>query len=92
MMNKGLSKKFLGYAALALVCVLAGTLIGTARPAYRCDCNRDRFERGLISLGREELTTLINEDHGAEVNCYFCNKTYRFTETQLRTLLQRAQS
>ena len=67
-------------------------IIGTARPAYRCDCNRDRFERGLISLGREELTTLINEDHGAEVNCYFCNKTYRFTETQLRTLLQRAQS
>ena len=67
-------------------------IIGTSRPVYRCDCSRDRFERGLISLGREELTTLINEDHGAEVNCYFCNKTYRFTEKQLRTLLERAQS
>ena len=67
-------------------------IIGTARPLYRCDCNRDRFERGLISLGREELATLINEDHGAEVNCYFCNRTYRFTETQLRSLLERAQS
>ena len=67
-------------------------IIGTARPLYRCDCNRDRFERGLISLGREELATLINEDHGAEVNCYFCSRTYRFTETQLRSLLERAQS
>ena len=37
MMNKGLSKKFLGYAALALVCVLAGTLIGTARPAAQAE-------------------------------------------------------
>ncbi|MBR3503971.1 MAG: Hsp33 family molecular chaperone HslO [Clostridia bacterium] len=66
-------------------------VIGTARPAYRCDCNRDRFARGLISLGRDELNTLINEDHGAEVNCNFCNRTYRFTEKQLRALLERAQ-
>ena len=63
---------------------------GRLMPAYRCDCTRERFERGLISLGREELTSLIEEDHGAEVNCHFCNRSYRFSEKQLRDLLARA--
>ena len=59
-------------------------------PRYLCDCSRQRFERGLISLGREELNSMIREDHGAEVNCQFCNKKYLFTEAQLRDLLSRA--
>ena len=91
-----ISKTFAEYGLNGTLQQLLGHLepeiIGTARPAYRCDCNRDRFERGLISLGKDELTTLINEDHGAEVNCYFCNRTYRFSEQQLRALLERAQS
>ncbi len=65
-------------------------IIGTARPRYLCDCSRERFERGLISLGREELTSLINEDHGAELSCHFCNRTFRFTEKQLTSLLEQA--
>ena len=65
-------------------------IIGTARPRYLCDCSRERFERGLISLGRDELTTLINEDHGAELSCHFCNRTFRFTEKQLVSLLEQA--
>ena len=65
-------------------------IIDTLHPVYRCDCSRERFERGLISLGAEELTSLINEDHGAELNCHFCNCSYRFTEDQLRALLEQA--
>ena len=65
-------------------------ILGVARPKYLCDCSRERFERGLISLGAEELTTLINEDHGAELSCHFCNRTFRFTEGQLRNLLEQA--
>lgn len=65
-------------------------IIDTLHPAYRCDCSRERFERGLISLGADELTSLINEDHGAELNCHFCNCSYRFTEDQLRALLEQA--
>jgi len=65
-------------------------IIGTARPRYLCDCSRQRFERGLISLGEEELTSLINEDHGAELSCHFCNRTFRFTEKHLVHLLEQA--
>ncbi len=73
-----------------LLCHLEPEILGTARPRYLCDCSRERFERGLISLGAEELTSLIEEDHGAELNCHFCNRTFRFTEKQLRDLLERA--
>jgi len=73
-----------------LLCHLESEILGVARPKYLCDCSRERFERGLISLGAEELTTLINEDHGAELSCHFCNRTFRFTEGQLRNLLEQA--
>ena len=61
-------------------------------PRYHCDCSRERFERGLISLGVKDLTEIIEEDHGATVDCHFCNKRYRFDEAQLRGLLARAQA
>ena len=59
-------------------------------PAYRCDCSRERVERALISLGREELEDMIREQHGAQVDCHFCNKRYELSEEQLRDLLKRA--
>ena len=59
-------------------------------PAYRCDCSRERVERALISLGREELEDMIREQHGAQVDCHFCNKRYTLSEAQLRDLLARA--
>jgi len=95
-MFMNISKTFSEYGLNGALEQLLGHLepeiLSTARPAYHCDCCRDRFERGLISLGREELTKLIDEDHGAEVNCHFCNRTYRFSEQQLRDLLRRAQT
>ena len=57
---------------------------------YACDCSRARVERALISLGRDELTDMINEQHGAQVDCHFCNKRYEFSEEALRVLLNAA--
>ena len=59
-------------------------------PAYRCDCSVERIERALISLGREELESMINEDHGAQLECHFCNRRYQFTADELRALLDKA--
>ncbi len=67
-------------------------IIGQARPRYLCDCSRERFERGLISLGKEELTSLIQEDHGAELCCHFCNRKYLFSQQQLTRLLEQARA
>ena len=58
------------------------------QPAYRCDCSRERMERALLSLGRDELTQIIEEDGQAELNCHFCNSRYSFTKAELQRLLQ----
>jgi molecular chaperone Hsp33 len=55
---------------------------------YECNCSRDRMERNLISLGEKELIEMINDDHGAELQCHFCNKKYFFTEKELRNLIK----
>jgi molecular chaperone Hsp33 len=64
--------------------------VSDREPIYRCDCSKERIERALISTGRDELIDMIEEDHGAEVTCRFCDKVYRFTETELRSLLEAA--
>ena len=63
---------------------------GEREPLYHCDCSRERIERALISTGAVELGDMIDEDHGAEVTCRFCDKVYTFTEEDLRALLKAA--
>ncbi len=59
-------------------------------PEFRCDCSRERLERVLISLGEEEISDMIEKEHGAELTCHFCNQQYRFDEQDLRHLLAEA--
>ncbi len=49
---------------------------------------RNRFERGLISLGKEELKKLIETQDKIETTCQFCNKKYEFTKQELEELLK----
>lgn len=53
---------------------------------FQCQCSRERVESTLISLGQEELQTIINEDHKAEVVCHFCNEAYKFNRDDLEKL------
>ncbi len=53
---------------------------------FRCDCSRERVEKVLLSLGREELQSLIDEGRGAQLNCHFCNTDYSFTTEELEKL------
>ncbi len=55
--------------------------------AYRCDCSRERMERALISLGREELRAMIDEQGSAELTCRFCDNAQRFSREELEALL-----
>ena len=59
-------------------------------PHYRCDCSRDRIERVLVSLGAEELQDMIETQQGAQVDCHFCNKRYKFSADDLKMLLEAA--
>ena len=57
-------------------------------PKYECNCSKEKIERSLISLGREELCDIIEKDKKAELICHFCNKKYLFTEDELRKLIE----
>lgn len=55
---------------------------------YVCNCSRERMERNVISLGRDEINEIISEQHGAELRCHFCNKKYQFSESELKGLIE----
>ena len=54
---------------------------------YRCYCSRDRVTRALISMGREELSSLIQDQGQADLTCQFCDKVYHYSQEQLEKLL-----
>ena len=56
--------------------------------SYRCSCSRQRVERALVSIGREELQSMIDEQETTEVGCHFCSKKYLFTRDDLRRLIR----
>ena len=50
---------------------------------YKCDCNKSRVEKALISLGKEELSKMAEEEEQIEVCCHFCDKKYNFTRDEI---------
>ncbi|MBP3485486.1 MAG: Hsp33 family molecular chaperone HslO [Oscillospiraceae bacterium] len=54
---------------------------------YRCYCSRERMEKALISLGPEEMRSLIEEQGSAEMTCRFCDSVQKFTREDLERLL-----
>ena len=54
---------------------------------YRCTCSRERMERVLISLGKDELNRLADEQDNTEIVCHFCGKKYSFSSSDLINLI-----
>lgn len=55
---------------------------------FQCTCSRERIANAIKGIGNEEIDSMIQEDHGAEATCHFCNETYQFTESELEALKQ----
>ncbi len=62
-------------------------VLDSAEPEYRCDCSRERVSRALISMGRDELEKL-KEDEKTEVCCQFCDKKYEFSPADINRLIE----
>ena len=54
---------------------------------YRCYCSRDRVTRALISMGKGELASLIEEQGEADLTCQFCDAVYHYSKEELEALL-----
>lgn len=59
---------------------------------FRCKCSRERVVQTLISLGKEELTAILEEDNQAEVVCHFCNEAYTFEKTEIKQVIEKINS
>ncbi len=54
---------------------------------YKCNCSRQRFEKALKSLNRQELEQMAQEMEKAETVCQFCGSVYSFTNDEIRSFL-----
>ena len=53
---------------------------------FKCDCSKEKFASAIITLGAEQIQELIDQDHGAEAVCAFCNNKYEYSEADLYEL------
>lgn len=57
---------------------------------YHCECDRDRVQRALVLLGKDELNKLLADGEDIEIKCHFCGKAYTFSPDDLKELITRA--
>jgi len=63
-------------------------ILETCPVSYKCYCSRERVERALISLGRDELEQMLSEQGGCQLTCQFCDAVYDFSAEDLKGLLK----
>ena len=61
----------------------------TAQVSYKCYCSRQRVTAALISLGKAELTEIMEEGKPFHVDCQFCDTAYSFTPEDIADILKR---
>ncbi len=55
---------------------------------YHCDCNRDKVEKALISIGIKDLEMLRDEEDQIEMGCQYCDAKYYFTKKDLDKMIK----
>ena len=88
MLDKGMTLEQIVQAVLDGFAV---DFLQTDEIGYRCACSREKVERALISMGRDELSKMSQEQETSEVTCQFCDKIYTFTRAELEQLLAHAE-
>ena len=53
---------------------------------FRCDCSKERVERSLASLNKQDKAEIIADGKPVEVRCQFCNKKYEFSIEEIKKL------
>ena len=61
----------------------------TTEVSYKCYCSRDRVTGALLSLGKKELTEIMEEGKPFPVECQFCDTVYPFTPQDIAELLKK---
>ena len=59
-------------------------ILDTQDLSFECDCSKEKMGEALAILHTKDLEDMINEDHGCEITCQFCNTHYQFSEDELK--------
>lgn len=54
---------------------------------YNCNCDKEKFYKGIITLGKEQLEETLAERGEVEAECHFCGKRYSFKREDLGEIL-----
>ncbi len=57
---------------------------------FECNCSKSRVEKALISIGRRDITEMIDDGKPIEMHCHFCNTSYEFTVEELKEILKKS--
>ena len=55
---------------------------------FVCDCSKSKFEKGLMSLNKEELKQILEEDGKIEAICNFCSEKYLFIKEEIEKIIE----
>lgn len=58
---------------------------------FRCNCGKERYERALVLLGRDEMQKIVDDGEPVEIECQFCGKKYAFTPQELKEVLTKTE-
>lgn len=56
---------------------------------WNCDCSHERMQQALMTIGRKDMTEIIEEDGQAELQCQFCLSKYHFDKQELTEILEK---
>lgn len=66
-------------------------VLDSASVGYRCTCSHERTKNALRATGLAALEEMA-EDAETRVTCNFCNKTYVFSQNEMRALAEEAKA
>ncbi len=58
-------------------------------PRFECTCSRERIGKMLVSLGQEEVDSIVAEQGSVSVTCEFCGRRYSFDPVDVAHLFAR---
>lgn len=57
---------------------------------FSCNCSKERIEKAIISVGKKEIQSMIDDGKEIEVKCHFCNTAYTYSVEELKELLKKS--
>lgn len=67
-------------------------ILSTTPVEFKCNCSKEKFAKGILSLGSKEIKEIIDEDKEANTTCHFCGNDYHFDFDELTSLYEEAVS